>query len=264
LRILFSLTVLFALAGPAQAQGGPPFYTNDPGTPGPYNWEINLGYMPFVYTDQSITHTPDVDINFGIGQRIQLTYENAWLRVHDLPEASKFGLGQSNFGVKWRFYDGGDKGLSVSLFPQGFVNNPGDSVRRGITSQSDSFLLPVEFAREFGPVEVNLELGYNFVHDGPDGWLTGLVIGHKFSDKWEVAGELYSQSTINPTQNQSTFDAGARYRVHSPIVILLMAGRSLAPASTNQPYFVGYFGVQLLLPPKSYNSEDQPLPKPHP
>jgi len=61
----------------AFAQGGPPYYTNDPGTPGNHNWEINLGYMPFLYTNQSLIHTPDVDINYGLGDRIQLTFENA-------------------------------------------------------------------------------------------------------------------------------------------------------------------------------------------
>lgn len=65
----------------AHAQGGPPYYTTDPGTPGNKQWEINFGYMPFLYEGQSVTHTPDVDINFGVGDRIQLTYEDAWLRV---------------------------------------------------------------------------------------------------------------------------------------------------------------------------------------
>ena len=64
----------WVLAGSlAFAQGGPPYYTNDPGTPGNLNWEINLGYMPFYYSGQSLSHIPDVDINFGVGERIQLT-----------------------------------------------------------------------------------------------------------------------------------------------------------------------------------------------
>ena len=155
------LALLFAVAATAAfAQGGPPYYTNDPGTPGPLNWEINFGYMPFLYSDQSVSHVPDVDINFGIGDRIQLTYENAWLRVHNPSATTKFGLGQSNPGVKWRFYDGGESGLSVSVFPQLFVNNPNDAVRRGVTSASDALLLPVEFARKLGPVDVNCEIGW--------------------------------------------------------------------------------------------------------
>lgn len=239
----------------ALAQGGPPYYTNDPGTPGPSNWEINLAYMPFFYANQSVSHTPDVDINFGVGERIQLTYENAWLRVQDPGSKTEFGLGQSNPGVKWRFYDAGESGLSISVFPQLFLNNPDDAVRRGITPPNDSFLLPVEFSKKFGPVDVDYEIGYQFVRKGPDGWLTGLVVGHEFTSKFELDAELYFQGTLHPSNVQTTFDFGARYKIHSPVILLLMAGRSLEPTSSNQSYFVGYFGIQLLLPPKSYPSD---------
>jgi hypothetical protein len=246
---------LFLASLPASAQGGPPYYTNDPGTPGHFNWEINLGYMPFFYNGQSISHTPDVDINFGVGDRIQLTYENAWLRVHNPGTNTEFGLGQSNPGVKWRFYDKGESGLAISVFPQLFLNNPNDAVRRGITPASDAFLLPVEFHKKFGPVDVNYEAGYEFAHKGPDGWITGLVVGHDFTRKLEGDIEFYSQGTFHPSYNQPTLDVGGRYKIHSPVILLFMAGRSLAPASNNQTYFLGYFGIQLLLPPKSYPAE---------
>ncbi|MGA9304693.1 MAG: hypothetical protein WBW31_04735, partial [Candidatus Sulfotelmatobacter sp.] len=133
--LLLPVTVV-AVAPRTAAQGGPPYYTNDPGTPGKLNWEINLGYMPFFYSNQSVSHVPDLDINFGVGDRIQLTYENAWLRVQNPSSGTRFGLGQSNPGVKWRFYDAGESGLNVSVFPQLFLNNPNDAVRRGITPAS--------------------------------------------------------------------------------------------------------------------------------
>ncbi len=252
LRIPILLLVLFFAATFACGQGGPPYYTNDPGTPGNLNWEINLGDMPFLYSNQSASHTPDLDINFGVGERLQLTYENAWLRVQNPSSATKFGLGQSNPGVKWRFYDAGESGLSVSVFPQLFLNNPDDAVRRGITPASDAFLLPFEFSKKFGPVHVDYEIGYQFVHKGPDGWLTGLVLGHDFTPKLEMDMELYSQGTFHSSNSQPTIDFGARYKIHRPVILLLMAGRSLEPARSNQSYFIGYFGIQLLLPPKSY------------
>jgi hypothetical protein len=248
--------ILVLLLTPAAfAQGGPPYYTNDPGTPGPFNWEINVGYMPFLYGNQSVSHIPDLDINFGIGERIQLTYENAWLRVQNPSSAAKFGLGQSNPGVKWRFYDNAESSLAISIFPQFFLNNPDDAVRRGITPATDTFLLPVEFSKKFGPVDVNWEVGYQFVHKGPDGWLGGLVVGHDFTSKLEMDVEFYSQGAFHPSNIQPTFELGARYKIHRPVILLLMAGRSLEPASPNQSYFVGYFGIQILLPPKSYKSD---------
>jgi hypothetical protein len=254
-RFLFLSFLFFTVAASARAQGGPPYYTNDPGTPGPYNWEINVGYMPFYFDDSSISHAPDLDINFGIGERIQLTYENAWLRVQNPGDTAKFGLGQSNFGVKWRFYDNEKKEFSISTFPQFFLNNPNNAVRRGITSPNSSFVLPVEFHKAVGWLDINYEAGYQFVHNGPDGWLMGLVVGHEFKPKLEIDTELYTTGTFHPADQQPTIGVGARYRIHYPIILLLMAGRSLEPAKPNQSYFVGYFGIQFLLPTKSYNRD---------
>jgi hypothetical protein len=253
---LASLALLLTSAR-AVAQGGPPYYTNDPGTPGNHNWEINVGYMPFLYTGSSVSHTPDLDINFGLGDRIQLTYENAWLRVQDPSSPVKYGLGQSNPGVKWRFYDAGEKGWAVSIFPQLFLNNPNDAVRRGITPASQSFLMPAEFTHKLGPFDVDYEFGYQLVHKGPNGWLTGLVVGHDFTHKLEGDLELYNEGSFHPSSDQPTIDFGGRYKIHKPIIFLFMAGRSLEGSSHNQSHFIGYFGLQFLLPPKSY-PEDLP------
>ncbi len=252
--VLSVFVFLFAVV-PALAQGGPPYYTNDPGTPGNLNWEINLGYMPFLYSDQSVAHIPDVDINFGIGDRIQLTYENAWLRVQSPSSPAKYGMGQSNPGIKWRFYDKGESGLNISVFPQLFLNNPNDAVRRGITAASESFLLPIEFSRKLGPVDVNYEMGYQLVHKGPDGGFLGLVVGRDVTRKLELDMEFYYQHTFHPSMNQPTIDFGARYKLHRPVILLFMAGRSLEAARNNQSFFLGYFGIQLLLPPRSYGAD---------
>jgi hypothetical protein len=248
------LLLLFASVA-ALAQGGPPYYTNDPGTPGNHNWEINLGYMPFLFTGASVSHTPDLDINFGVGNRIQLTYENAWLRVQNPTSRVQYGLGQSNPGVKWRFYDAGERGWAVSVFPQLFLNNANDAVKRGITPASETFLMPAEFTRKIGPFDVDYEFGYQFVHKGPNGWLTGLVIGHDFTHKLEGDIEFYNQGTFHPSANQPTIDVGGRYKVHKPILFLFMAGRSLETSSRDQAHFIGYFGLQFLLPPKSYPAD---------
>lgn len=237
------------------AQGGPPYYTNDPGTPGNKNWEINFGYMPFFYRGQSISHTPDVDINFGVGDRIQLTYENAWLRVHNPGQPVKYGFGQDQLGAKWRFYDSGEHGMAFSIFPQASLNNPNHSVQRDIVPPGSSLILPLEFTKKLGPIHVDLEGGYQFVHLGPDGWLTGLVVGHDFTRKLELDAEFYATGTWRPGYAQPTIDVGGRYKLHRPFILLFMAGRGVEPARSNQPFFVGYFGVQVLLPPKSYDKE---------
>jgi hypothetical protein len=252
---VFSLLVL-VLASPAVfAQGGPPYYTNDPGTPGNHNWEINLGYMPFLYTNNSITHQPDVDINYGLGDRIQLTFENAWLRVVNPASSPKYGLGQDQLGVKWRFYDNQESGFAISVFPQVSLNNPNNSASRGITPRSASVIFPLEFTKKLGPVNLNWEAGYNYVHTGNDGWLAGVVVGHDLTENLEVDAEFYALGTFHPSAGQQTIEGGVRCKIHPPFILLLMAGRSVQPSSTEQPRFVGYFGMQFLLPPKPFEKE---------
>ena len=72
-RCLLALALL--LPALAWAQGGPPFLTNDPGTPGSGNWEINLGSMQSVARGGAAFQVPQLDINLGLGDRIQLSYE---------------------------------------------------------------------------------------------------------------------------------------------------------------------------------------------
>jgi hypothetical protein len=48
---------------------------------------------------------------------------------------------------------------------------------------------------------------------------------------------------------------GARYKIRPRFILLLMAGRCITSASPTQPYFVGYFGMQLLFPVKPFDTD---------
>ena len=52
---------------------------------------------------------------------------------------------------------------------------------------------------------------------------------------------FYNQGTFHPSENQLTIDFDGRYKIHSPVIFLFMAGRSLEPARSNQSSFVGLF-----------------------
>ncbi len=68
------------------AQGGPPLITDDPGTPGDGNWEINIAFTAEKRKTVRSYENPILDINYGLGDRIQLKYEVPWL---DLDERSE-------------------------------------------------------------------------------------------------------------------------------------------------------------------------------
>ena len=74
---LLAMLLVTSLAG--LAQGGPPLLTDDPGTPGRNNWEINLGYTIDRHLNDNDYETPILDMNYGWGDRVQLNYEMPYL-----------------------------------------------------------------------------------------------------------------------------------------------------------------------------------------
>lgn len=248
-RVLCALFLSWIACASMRAQGGPPLITNDPGTPGPNSWEINVGLIPDLQQNQRSFHAPDLDINYGVGKRIQLTYEVAWLLETVDPNPMKAGLGQSQLGVKWRFLDNGEGRFQMSLFPQISINNPDRAVQRGLVPRGWSLILPIEMSKKLGPIDVDFEVGYNVNHFGPNGWITGLALGHQMTKRLELIGELYSLGTVDGAMHQETWDFGGRYTLHPSFILLFMSGRSFSGPSSGQPQYIGYFGMQFLFPP---------------
>jgi hypothetical protein len=237
------------LCGPrgACAQGGPPYLTNDPGTPGNANWEINIASMQTVVRGEAEYQVPQLDINFGLGDRIQLTYEIPY--VVDTSARGPHQSGWSNAlpGVKWRFFDQGEGGWQISTFPQ-FESGASTVARlKGIAGNGPRFLLPVEVAKREGPLDLNFEAGYYFPWNGPQERIIGFVAGHTFNQRFELDGEVYNDWAMHSLPHNTTFDFGGRYKLHDGFVLLMMAGRSFSKNGSGQPEYMGYFGVQVLL-----------------
>ena len=309
----------------ARAQGGPPFRTDDPETPGNQHWEINFGWIGDRNPAAGAYQVPDFDINYGLGDRIQLKYEVPIAIEETRPQAATStypavpgqvigGLGESLLGVKWRFYEhhpedawvknrfgtgllalfshpaaqpvqsagaSGDApgaadapeqvvNLSVSTYPQVFLDNPTPSVPRGLVAPGPSFFLPLEINGRLGPVRLDGEVGYNFGnHAVPQSWSRGLLVGHEFGDRTEAYAELYDEQDANripagqgvgqfstglSKQRETTLGLGGRQALNraKTLNLLLMGGRSFQAisVSNNQPSWIAYVGLQVLLGPK--------------
>jgi hypothetical protein len=220
----------------AHAQGGPPFRTDDPETPGNKHWEINFGWIGDRSPASGEYQVPDFDINYGLGDRIQLKYELpiAIEEARPLTATPEYpaqtgsvvvGLGNSLMGVKWRFYQHhpGDNwfgptklkksqsvtpspeldtepivDFSVSTYPQLTLSNPTRSVARGVVPSGPDFLLPLEVNGRIGPIRFDGEVGYHFGNQSvPQSWIRGLLVGHEFTERTEAYIEIYDEQDAN-------------------------------------------------------------------
>ncbi len=253
--------MLAALSLPSAAQGGPPFITDDPRTPGDGNWEINAALYTERHPTERIYNAPILDINYGLGPRLQLKYQVPYLVVGTDDGPTRSGLGKSLAGVKWRFYKNDEKGLRISTYPQFEFNNPTSSVERGLVDSGVRFFLPIEVTKKVGPFEINPEVGYWFASSTGAAWATGVVVARQVNQRLELDGELYATANANGSDHWTTFDGGGRYKLQEHFVLLFMAGRSFREPASGQPQLFGYLGVQFLFSMK-HKKENPAEPSP--
>ena len=254
----------------ALAQGGPPFRSDDPDTPGNKNWEINIVLTGDRNPSEGSYATPNIDVNYGLGNRIQLKYEVPFSIQESRGPSGHVvaGLGNSLLGIKWRFYSHHprnkmpddtykrESNFSISIYPQLLLNNPTSSVRREIVDPGPQFLIPLEASTRIGPIRISGEFGHWFTSkDVSNSWIRGVIIGHEFRRKIEVSLEVYDQkATSGPvgksTARESTLGIGCRIPVagRGSVWFIAMAGRSLVTVTptNDQPSWIASVGVQVL------------------
>jgi hypothetical protein len=242
--ILLSLLAVLGCGLPsALAQGGPPMITDDPGTPGNGHWEINTAITTERRAGEHVTEMPLVDINYGIGDRLQLKYEAAWLRLSD-DTGRHDGMSNSLAGVKWRFYDAGEKAWSASVYPQIEFNNPGSHAdERGLADHGTSFQLPFQVMKDFGVFEFNADFGL-VVHPGENAWFGGMVVGHDIAKGVELAVELHWEWGGDFDENSLAANVGARVDLSEKCTLLLSIGRELHNAREERASMIAYLGLQ--------------------
>ena len=270
------LLVIAIGASTANAQGGPPFITDDPGTPGNHHWEINFGWIANHNPANASYQTPDIDMNYGWGDRIQLKYELPMAVATDPNNTTRAGLGESLIGIKWRPYEYHKAGeaksdenmlFSLGTYPQASINNPTSAVRRGIVENGPQYYLPMEFTAKTGWVNWNGEVGHWFGNKLiPSRWGRGLIAGHEFNDRLEAYAEVYDLQDANrigtvPKQRELTADFGGRQSLtrSNKIRLLFMGGRGIQAVTrqNSEPNWIAYLGVQFLLGPKEEETPGQ-------
>lgn len=217
--------------------------TDDPGTPGAGNWEVNVAATLDRTSLGSSWGTPLVDANYGWGDRVQLKLEMPVTVIVSDAGGTRSGIGNPLFGVKWRFLDEETSGVAVSTYPQFGVNLVRSSADRGLVPRKATFLLPVSAVKTVGPLAVNVQAGRLFEEGGGGFWLWGLALGHSFGTV-EALAEIFGTHGENPTSRQVLVNFGGRVPMTAISTILVSGGWSLSDGKGPRHAFL-YLGLQL-------------------
>jgi hypothetical protein len=243
--LTIGLGVLFAIVD-LRAQGGPPMITDDPGTPGPNKWEINLATAFEHRTSETAWDMPAIDLNYGVGERIQLTLQTAPVLLKRSGHGVIGGLGGTEAALKWRFLDEEKDGVSVSTFPRIIFNVLQLSVRRGLAEDGTRFQIPVQIAKTFGIVDLDFEWGPVMSTVGRSEWLYGIVGGIEVTKRTKLMAELHGSSRMNFDRDVLTANFGIRQTLADHCIFIGSLGHEVHTPNNDPLAFIGYIGVQLL------------------
>lgn len=253
---------LLATSPAVLAQGGPPLITDDPDTPGPGHWEINIAAHLDKHDQERLFEAPRIDVNYGVGRRIQLKLEMPWLLARDSEGHRASGSGDMTAGVKWRFVGQEGQWLAWSVYPQLDVNTSRASVAKGLAEDGRRLLLPTEITIEFTPVEINVEVGREFAEHGADSWMYGLSTEGHVAPRLELLVEVHGERP-DGEEMELVANGGARYKITRRLQLLLSAGRQIGRAAASHDPLLLYGGLQVNLP-DLYSFDTPPASVPGP
>jgi hypothetical protein len=231
----------------AFGQGGPPLITDDPDTPGPGFWEINLATIVERSLSERRLEAPLADINYGVGRRIQVKFEMPWLRVREGGRAVGTGPGNALYGVKWRFLGQEGKRVAWSIYPQLEVNSSKSMSEKDLVTEGPQFFLPTEFTIQFGHFELNGETGRNFVRQDDDEWEYGVSTEIETHLGLELLGEVHGE-TITHSPSEVIVNLGGRQKITRQLVLLVAAGTAVHGLHEEQVRLRLFLGLQMNLP----------------
>ena len=197
--------------------GSPPMISDDTGTPGDRRWEINLSANGDFAGDTHRIEAPLLDINYGVGDALQLKFEIPYVFLANRddnaadPQAVKraHGVGDSTLGIKYRFYDNKDTGLSLALYPQVRFRTPG--ANRAVSEEKTVVILPLLLTREFEMASITTNVGV--VHGDKSRYFASIGAGTRLSNQLALLGEIVGNNLNARDERQILLNLGVRRKL---------------------------------------------------
>lgn len=243
--------------GPEPTPQSPPLVVDDPGTPGCNRWEINVVVSNDNTQSQTNWELPLLDINYGIGDNIQLKYEIPFMS-NVSQDSSLSALGESQAGIKYMFFEEEASETQLAIYPQStFVQSNADVVTKGMASPGSIVTLPVLLSTTIGhtalgKLSLTGNLGYNLSTkaDTANFLSAALGVGTPILRNVSLMGELETEQATSRIDDASRAqllraDLGAMTTISKNFILFGAVGHSLVASDTFEHTYV-LAGIQLL------------------
>lgn len=227
---------------------GAPFTTDDPEPVEYRHWEI--------YVASQLEHdkrgwsgtAPHSDVNYGALPSLQLHFIAPVVFSVAAHGATNFGYGDTELGVKYRFFEETDQLPQIGVYP--LVEIPTGSRSRDLGNGHAQVLLPLWLQKSFEPWTTYGGGGYwiNPGKDNHDWWFTGWVLQREMTPTLTLGAEIFHETSSEKGGNSNTrLNFGGFYNFSETYRLLFSAGHTVQGPST----FQGYLAFQITFGPQN-------------
>lgn len=233
------ITALVVLA-PVPAFAGPPYQTDDPETVEYQHWEFYIASQYRHDKDGDTATLPHVEINYGVIPNVQLHLIVPLVYNSPSGEASHYGLGDVELGVKFRFIQESEWIPMVGTFP--FIEIPTGNQNEGLGNGKAQYFIPLWLQKSWGPWTSYGGGGY-WINPGDgnkDWWFWGWQVQREISKALAVGAELiYRTADVDNGDNSFGYNIGAVINITENHHLLFSAGSDISGPNRFSCY-VGY------------------------
>jgi len=211
--------------------GPPPMRLDDSDTPGPNNWELNVALTTQRGGAERHTELPSLDINYGIGDTLQVNYTVPYVFARQEEEQAGAmrlvngnGFGDSEFGLKYRFYDDKDSGLSFAIAPALQFQTPG--ANRAISGGRTVLEMPLIMTREFSTASITANAGVEASSEQRR-YFAGFGVGTRLSAHLALLGEVVGTDLNATDEKRVLFNVGLRWKLTETQSLSAALGRDV-------------------------------------
>jgi hypothetical protein len=237
--------IVLLLVASSRAVAGPPFVTDDPDTTDYKHWEVDF----FSLTDHAkggdFIQFPAIEVDYGLIPDVQLhaiappTYDRA------PGDKAHFGYGDTELGVKYRFFHETDHLPEIGFFP--LVEVPTGDSGRGLGNGQTQIFAPLWLQKTFGENKEWTTFGGGgfWFNPGPDhrnfgrfGW----ELQRDLNTHLTLGAEIYHETSMALGDDGHTaFNIGGYFNFDDHNHILFSAGRDIQGPNR----FFSYLAYQL-------------------
>ncbi|MGN6788448.1 MAG: hypothetical protein ACTHJP_02820 [Rhodanobacteraceae bacterium] len=228
------------VAGIVPCLAGPPFFTDDPE---PVELRHNEFYVFGTLdhaSDASAITGPAIEYNRGIAANTQFHVVLPYVWNVPAHGATASGLGDVEFGIKYRFVDADDGSWQAGTFPM--IELATGSARRGLGNGRTWYRLPLWVQKSMGAWTFDGGGGF-IVNPAPgmyDASFGGMLVQYTFSPRWTLGAELFRQNALAADQPGYTLlNAGGYLNFSQRFSLLFSVGGSIA----GERHTVAYLGL---------------------